>query len=134
MPNVTIESNLTAGAAQTVLAEALGWQPGVSQAGRLGVEVAVEVGTDGQGAETALAMYRALSAAGEALLSGGPLLDSEGVAALLGVKRESVTRMKARGDLPEPDETFGRSPVWRAATIIEWQAQRPGRTGRPRKV
>lgn len=134
MATITIESDLTAGAAQTVVAEALGWQIGVSQAGRLGVEVAVEVGTDGRGADAAVAAYRALSAAGEALVSGGPLLDSEAVATWLGVKRESVTRMKARGDLPEPDEVFGRSPVWRVSTIIEWQASRPGRTGRPRKA
>lgn len=38
------------------------------------------------------------------------------------------------GDLPAPDETFGRSPVWDAATISEWIASRPGRGaggGRP---
>lgn len=61
------------------------------------------------------------------------LLDTEGVAAMLGIARDSVTRYRARGDLPEPDAVFGRSPVWRVATIREWQAQRPGRTGRPRK-
>lgn len=39
------------------------------------------------------------------------------------------------GDLPEPDETFGRSPVWSAETITEWINSRPGRGaggGRPR--
>lgn len=38
------------------------------------------------------------------------------------------------GDLPKPDETFGRSPVWSAETVSEWIAQRPGRGaggGRP---
>lgn len=38
------------------------------------------------------------------------------------------------GDLPPPDETFGRSPVWSDETISEWIEQRPGRGaggGRP---
>lgn len=38
------------------------------------------------------------------------------------------------GDLPAPDETFGRSPVWNEETINEWIANRPGRGaggGRP---
>lgn len=61
------------------------------------------------------------------------LLDTEGVARMLGIAHESVTRYRARGDLPEPDVMLGRSPGWYAATIVEWQAQRPGRTGRPRK-
>ena len=38
------------------------------------------------------------------------------------------------GDLPEPDETFGRSPVWRRSTIRAWIERRPGRgTGGGRK-
>ncbi|QYC54386.1 helix-turn-helix DNA binding domain protein [Microbacterium phage Pickles13] len=38
------------------------------------------------------------------------------------------------GDLPAPDETFGRSPVWSSDTVTEWIASRPGRGaggGRP---
>lgn len=31
------------------------------------------------------------------------------------------------GDLPEPDAVFGRSPVWREATIRRWESARPGR-------
>ena len=31
------------------------------------------------------------------------------------------------GDLPEPDEVFGRSPVWHKDTIDRWEANRPGR-------
>ncbi len=61
------------------------------------------------------------------------LLDTEAVARVLGIRPESVTRYKARGDLPQPDMMFGRSPVWRAETIREWMVRRPGRTGRPRK-
>lgn len=40
------------------------------------------------------------------------------------------------GDFPPPDETFGRSPAWRGATMDAWLAARPGRGaggGRPRK-
>lgn len=38
------------------------------------------------------------------------------------------------GDLPEPDDKFGRSPVWLPSTIDEWISNRPGRGaggGRP---
>lgn len=38
------------------------------------------------------------------------------------------------GDLPKPDNTFGRSPVWLPATIEQWLQSRPGRGvggGRP---
>ena len=31
------------------------------------------------------------------------------------------------GDLPPPDDTYGRSPVWRLSTIQEWMRARPGR-------
>ena len=31
------------------------------------------------------------------------------------------------GDLPTPDDTFGRSPVWKLRTIEKWEARRPGR-------
>lgn len=38
------------------------------------------------------------------------------------------------GDLPKPDRTFGRSPVWKTSTINTWIRERPGRGaggGRP---
>lgn len=38
------------------------------------------------------------------------------------------------GDLPKPDEIFGRSPVWKPETIDAWLASRPGQGkggGRP---
>lgn len=31
------------------------------------------------------------------------------------------------GDMPPPDQHFGRSPVWKLATIIAWERKRPGR-------
>lgn len=46
-------------------------------------------------------------------------------------RRDGGTRP---GDLPEPDERFGRSPVWKASTIKRWASHRPGRGaggGRP---
>jgi hypothetical protein len=38
------------------------------------------------------------------------------------------------GDLPAPDEVFGRSPVWKPDTIDHWLGSRPGQGkggGRP---
>lgn len=37
-------------------------------------------------------------------------------------------RARGRGELPEPDAVFGRSPAWRPATIIRFQ--RPGQGAR----
>lgn len=37
-------------------------------------------------------------------------------------------RSRGRGELPPEDAIFGRSPVWRPATILEFQ--RPGRGAR----
>jgi hypothetical protein len=37
-------------------------------------------------------------------------------------------RSRGRGELPEPDNVFGRSPVWKPATIINFQ--RPGQGAR----
>lgn len=43
-------------------------------------------------------------------------------------------RSRGRGELPEPDRVFGRSPVWKPKTILEFE--RPGqgaRTDLPKK-
>jgi hypothetical protein len=37
-------------------------------------------------------------------------------------------RSRKRGELPEPDQVFGRSPVWKPATIIGFE--RPGQGAR----
>lgn len=50
------------------------------------------------------------------------------VAAHLGIKYDSARREKARGNLPDPDKVFGRSPAWRPATILNHQ--RPGKGAR----
>ncbi|MER0443065.1 hypothetical protein ABR738_00490 [Streptomyces sp. Edi4] len=75
---------------------------------------------------------------------GNPLLDTEAVAAKIGVASETVriylkrTRKRiADGqpvrpqDLPLPDDKFGRSPAWFESTIDAWVAVRPGRGRRP---
>lgn len=53
-------------------------------------------------------------------------LTAEQLAARLGVKRASIYRMHTRGDLPEPAETIGRSPIWATSAIDTWEEGRPG--------
>ncbi|MFI6603834.1 helix-turn-helix transcriptional regulator [Nonomuraea sp. NPDC050536] len=48
------------------------------------------------------------------------------LAELLGIERETVHKYKVRGDLPEPDEHVGRTPLWREETINKWLASRRG--------
>lgn len=52
------------------------------------------------------------------------------VAAHWGVTPQTIRtyRSRKRGELPEPDRMFGRSPVWRPATITSFQ--RPGQGAR----
>ncbi len=63
-------------------------------------------------------------------------MSSQDVADALGIKRASVHRYVTRGDLPEPDDRVGRSPVWKRETFEAWvaarrgQGWRKGRTGR----
>jgi hypothetical protein len=47
-----------------------------------------------------------------------------------GVSPQTVRtyRSRKRGELPEPDQVFGRSPVWKPATILKFQ--RPGQGAR----
>lgn len=48
------------------------------------------------------------------------------VAAYWGVSPQTIRtyRSRRRGELPKEDRMFGRSPVWRPATIIDFE--RPG--------
>lgn len=57
-------------------------------------------------------------------------LTSADIADRLGVKVSTVRQYKLRGTLPPPDETIGRSPVWREETISAWIASRPGQDWR----
>ncbi|MDH2425767.1 hypothetical protein [Sphaerisporangium sp. TRM90804] len=56
------------------------------------------------------------------------------IAEHLGLRVRSVRTYRTAGILPREDHMFGRTPVWRPATITGWQ--RPGQGaggGRPRK-
>ena len=56
------------------------------------------------------------------------------VAEYLGVQVGTVSSYRIRGQMPEPDETEGRTHKWRPSRIIAWHGGRPrpgigGRTG-----
>lgn len=55
------------------------------------------------------------------------LVDTEGVAAMIGVRRESVASYLARGYLPDPLGRIAAGPVWDQDTIEAWVVGRPGR-------
>jgi predicted DNA-binding transcriptional regulator AlpA len=48
-------------------------------------------------------------------------------AAFLGITRSTWAAYVAREQAPAPERTFGRSPVWRPATVKTWAASRPRR-------
>jgi len=52
------------------------------------------------------------------------------VAAYLGVTVGTVSSYRARGQMPEPDRTIGRTHVWSPQRIIHWHDGRPGHGGR----
>ncbi len=43
---------------------------------------------------------------------------------MLGYARDSLTSLRARGYFPNPDQHYGRTPLWKQATIDEWVANR----------
>jgi hypothetical protein len=47
------------------------------------------------------------------------------VAAFLNIAPSTIRAYVARGQMPGADRRIGREPVWRPATIREWQSQRP---------
>ncbi|HEY8524245.1 MAG TPA: hypothetical protein VIL48_04730 [Acidimicrobiales bacterium] len=53
------------------------------------------------------------------------------IANYLGVTVGTVSSYRARGQMPEPDRTIGRTHVWTPRRIIEWHNSRPGHGGRP---
>lgn len=63
--------------------------------------------------------------------SDDPLLGVREAAARIGVQPRTVSRYRARGELPHPDEVVSGRPRWRATTIDSWAQTRPGR-GRTR--
>lgn len=50
-----------------------------------------------------------------------PLLTIDEVAARLGVTTSTVRAYKARGQMPEPDKTYGTKPLWLESTIQQWR-------------
>lgn len=48
------------------------------------------------------------------------------VAAHIGVKRNTVRSYRKAALMPPPDLVEGGRPYWRAATIRDWAARRPG--------
>lgn len=53
------------------------------------------------------------------------------VAALVGIRPDSVRRYRLRGVFPDPDGYVGRTPWWRRPTVEAWLASRQG-PGRPK--
>jgi predicted DNA-binding transcriptional regulator AlpA len=47
------------------------------------------------------------------------------VAAYLSVGVSTVSNYRKRGQMPAPEQTIGRTHVWRPQQIIEWHAKRP---------
>lgn len=60
-------------------------------------------------------------------MSPHDLLDTTAVAALLGVRPQTVHQTRWRQRMPEPDVTVSGHPAWRRGTIVAW-AHRTGRT------
>jgi hypothetical protein len=52
------------------------------------------------------------------------------VANYLGVVISTVSAYRARGQMPAPDKTIGRTHIWTPARIIDWHEGRPGHGGR----
>ena len=60
------------------------------------------------------------------------LLTNNEVAKRLGLKPDSLRRLRVRGSFIEPDGYLGVSPYWSSVRVAEWAAARPKR-GRPIK-
>lgn len=50
----------------------------------------------------------------------GRLLGIHEIAAMFGVRRDTVDKWRTRNVLPEPDEDLHAGPVWWETTIIGW--------------
>jgi hypothetical protein len=49
------------------------------------------------------------------------LLTRAQVAELLGLSIEAIKQHRRRKTMPEPDVTYGRTPLWRVETIKAWR-------------
>lgn len=48
-------------------------------------------------------------------------LTSKQIAELLNVSPKTISAYKARGQMPEPDKQYGRTPLWKLSTIQNWR-------------
>lgn len=53
------------------------------------------------------------------------LMTVEEVAERCGVQASTVRAYNSRGQMPPPDVTYSRTPLWKAKTIDTWMANRP---------
>lgn len=49
------------------------------------------------------------------------------VAIEIGVTRSTVAAYSSRGQMPEPDVVYGRTPLWKTVTISRWTKDRKGK-------
>ena len=52
------------------------------------------------------------------------LLTLSEIEARYGYARGTLTSLRAKGGMPEPDQQYGRTPLWRESTITEWSINR----------
>lgn len=57
------------------------------------------------------------------LKNGLVYLTSKQIAELLGVSTSTISSYKARGQMPEPDRVYGRTPLWSYDTITKWRGE-----------
>jgi predicted DNA-binding transcriptional regulator AlpA len=57
------------------------------------------------------------------LKNGVVYLTSKQLAEILGVSPKTISAYKARGQMPEPDRVYGRTPLWSYATIEKWRGE-----------
>lgn len=55
-------------------------------------------------------------------MTKGRLMTVTEIAAELGLSPSTLTAYRARGRMPEPDEQYGRTPLWKQETIRRWRA------------
>lgn len=53
------------------------------------------------------------------------LLTVEEVAERCGVQPGTIRAYNSREQMPQPDVTYGRTPLWKPKTIETWMASRP---------
>lgn len=71
----------------------------------------------------------------EIMLPGGGVLWSvTKISEYTGIPPHSFTSYVSRGQAPAPTHHVERTRLWDAEAVKTWWANRPGRTGRPRKA